>query len=124
MSGVRADRVGSIVGLWGRGVNREIAMREEGRTVELRSIPHPSQRREGWGTRICGCALVLDVAVHLHADDATVGVEDDGSGEGRMFAPAEEGGVVEEAEVGEGDGGEAFVVGAGVGDKGELDQSR
>jgi hypothetical protein len=30
--------------------------------------------------------LVLDVAVHLHADDAAVGVEDDGAREWGIFA--------------------------------------
>ena len=39
---------------------------------------------------------MLDVAVHLHADDAAVWVEDDRSGEWGMFAPFEESGVVEE----------------------------
>ena len=58
------------------------------------------------------------MAVHLHADDAAVGVEVDGSGEGWGFASGEERRVVHETKVAEGDGGDAVGIGAGVGDEG------
>ena len=61
--------------------------------------------------------LALDVAVHLHVVDAAVVVDEDDAGEGWVVAVAEDGGVVHEAEVAEGDGGEVVGGDAGVGDE-------
>jgi len=58
------------------------------------------------------------MAVHLHVVDAAVVVDEDGSGEGWVFAVVEEGGVVHEAEVAKGYSGEAVRGDAGVGDEG------
>ncbi len=64
--------------------------------------------------RFVAIALVLDVVVHLHANDAAVGVEVDGAGEWGILAAGQEWRVVEEAQIAEGDDGEAFFVGTGV----------
>ena len=49
--------------------------------------------------------------------DAAVVVDEDGAGEGWVIAVAEDGGVVHEAEVAEGDSGEVVGGEAGVGDE-------
>ena len=68
------------------------------------------------GRGLAGSPLVLDAAVHLHANDATVGVDVDCARERGPSPAGEERRVVEEAQVAEGHGGDAVRIGAGLGD--------
>jgi hypothetical protein len=63
---------------------------------------------------------VLNAVAQLHANDAAVCVEKYRARKWGILAARQKRRVVEEAQVAEGDGGEAFFVGAGVGDDGIL----
>lgn len=63
----RAD-LAALVG-WGVHVGQEDLSPADARAVVLRTIPHPSQNREGWATRIVGEGIV---GVSTHSDDQVI----------------------------------------------------
>jgi len=63
----RADL--AVLAGWGVHVGQDDLSPADARTVVLRTIPHPSQNREGWATRFGGKEIV---GVSTHTDDQVI----------------------------------------------------
>jgi len=83
---VMNDRVDLAVlaGFDGVHVGQEDLSPADAKTVVLRTIPHPSQEREGWGTRLVG--IKRFVGVSTHTDEQVRAADADYVAIGPVFA--------------------------------------